>query len=295
MLRHEFVVDLFRRDPALLLGLLRDALGIVPPPHTEVRVCEADLTELLPPEARADLVLVFYADGRPVHALIVEIQLERDGDKAYVWPVYWSVERARLRCPVGMLVVALSEDVAGWAARTLTDGNPGGGALKPLVLGPSHIPPVTDEVLAEQASELAMMSLLAHADEPILAEVASAALEGIKNKPRDRARVYYSVIWIVLEDACRKNKLARAMMDALLQKYGDRIKLELFEIGRRWGESTGEARGEAKGIIKLLRKRGVVVDEGAEARILGCADQATLDRWFDRVLTVNTVQELFAE
>lgn len=298
-LKHEFLVDLFRQNPLLLIEVVRHALGVIPPPFNRVEAVDADVTELLPVEARADLVLLFYQDGRVVYALVVEIQLNRDTDKGYTWPVYWAVERARRRCPVGILVVALSEKVAEWAGRAITDGNQGGGTVKPLVLGPSGVPRVIDEAQAEEALDLAMMSLLAHADEPILAQVAASALIAIKKRPEDRMLLYSRVIAAVLNDAVRKGKLERQIMNAILQKYGDRLKAEsdqaIMEWQRSEGEATGKAEGKAEGTLELLRMRGLPVDEESEARILACKDLEVIDRWFHRAFSVASVKDIFSE
>jgi hypothetical protein len=60
--------------------LLRDVLGLSLPQWTEARVESAELTEVVPTEYRADLVLLLL-DGKPIFGLVVEVQLSRDEDK----------------------------------------------------------------------------------------------------------------------------------------------------------------------------------------------------------------------
>ena len=43
-----------------------------------MRIESADLTEVVPAEYRADLI-VLLVDGKPVLAIVVEVQLSRDG------------------------------------------------------------------------------------------------------------------------------------------------------------------------------------------------------------------------
>jgi YD repeat-containing protein len=50
-------------------------------------------------------------------------QLSTHADKRFSWPVYVTTLRARLRCPVFLLVVATDKNVAGWAAEPR--GSPG--------------------------------------------------------------------------------------------------------------------------------------------------------------------------
>ncbi len=55
-LQHEALIYLFRNRPALAPELLRDALQVKLPFHTEVEIDSADLREVQPTEYRADWV-----------------------------------------------------------------------------------------------------------------------------------------------------------------------------------------------------------------------------------------------
>ena len=46
--------------------------------------------------------------------------------------------------------------------------------------------------------------------------------------------------------------------------------------------------------LKILHKRGFLIDAGAEQRIRETRDLATLDRWLDRALEVTSLEELLA-
>jgi hypothetical protein len=131
-LRHEALVTLFRNRPTLAAELLRDALHAPVPEYGQVREVDAALTEIVPTEYRADLVLVLAdaAEGSQM-AIVVEAQLGRDPDKAWSWPVYLATLRARLRCDVALLVVTDSAAVASWAATPIETGHPGW-VLQPL-------------------------------------------------------------------------------------------------------------------------------------------------------------------
>jgi hypothetical protein len=111
---HEAFVTLFRNHPSLAPVLLREGLHVQLPDYTDVRIDSADLTEIQPAEYRADLVVLLLRD-KPVLAIVFEVQLGRDEDKRYVWPVYVANLRARIRCPVSLLVLAADEAVARWA------------------------------------------------------------------------------------------------------------------------------------------------------------------------------------
>ena len=126
---HEVLLQLFRNRPLLAPELLRDALHVELPKFTEARIDSADLTDVQPAEYRADLV-VLLLDGKPVLGIVIEVQLSPQDRKRFVWPVYVVTLRARLECPVCLLVVTADESVARWAAKPIEIGN--GGRFVPL-------------------------------------------------------------------------------------------------------------------------------------------------------------------
>jgi len=140
-LTHEALLLLFRNRPELAPELLREALGVELPAYTEVRVESADLTEVVPAEYRADLV-VLLVDGKPVLAIAVEVQLARDDRKRFTWPVYVTGLRARFECAAVVLVITPAMDVARWAAEPIKLGP--GATFAALVLGPDAVPIITD-------------------------------------------------------------------------------------------------------------------------------------------------------
>jgi hypothetical protein len=108
---HEALLLLFRNRPQLAPELLRDALGIVLPRYSETRIESADLSDIQPAAYRADLVILLY-EGEPVLGIVVEVQLGPDEGKWLSWPVYATGLRARIRCPVCLLVVTAEDTVA---------------------------------------------------------------------------------------------------------------------------------------------------------------------------------------
>ncbi len=115
------VVEFFRNRPSLAPELLREALHVDLPNFTEVQIYSADLTDVQPTEYRADLVLRL-VDGTEVLGVVVEVQLSPDRRKRFVWPVYVATLRARLECPVCLLVVTVEEAIARWAAQVIEMG-----------------------------------------------------------------------------------------------------------------------------------------------------------------------------
>jgi hypothetical protein len=70
---HEVLVSLFQNRPELAPILLREALGVELPRYTEARLESGELTEVVPTEYHADLV-VLLVDGKPVLGIVVEVR-----------------------------------------------------------------------------------------------------------------------------------------------------------------------------------------------------------------------------
>lgn len=285
---HEAFVRLFRDRPQLAPELLQRSLGVVLPPYTQVRTDSADLTELAPTEYRADLV-VLLVDDEPVLGIIVEVQLQTKGEKRFSWPVYVAALRARLRCPVCLLVVTPHVDVARWARAPIELGP--GTRVEPLVLGPDAIPAVDDPVAARKEPELAVLAAMAHgedADNTAAARIALAALHACLDLDTERSALYADVIRMALGDA------ARAALEDLMQSPN---KYEFqSEFARKYtalGIAQGKLEGEASAILRVLVKRGLVVSAEQRDRILKCTDLAVLETWLDRAVVATTIEQIF--
>jgi hypothetical protein len=68
---------------------------------------------------------------------------------------------------------------------------------------------------------------------------------------------------------------------------------QVLEIAEgRWAEGKLEARRET--LLRLLVRAGIALTDDERARIEGCMDAATLDRWIDNVFGANTVADVLA-
>src|SRR5690606_16799673 len=81
-LEHEAILELFRRAPNLVSEAIRAAFDIHLPEEPGKPV-ESTLGQLAPTEYHADLVVAF-GEIR----VIVEVQLRRDPEKRWTWPLY---------------------------------------------------------------------------------------------------------------------------------------------------------------------------------------------------------------
>ena len=280
---HDWLVEFFRNRPFLAPELLREALHVNLPNFTEVQIYSADLTDVQPTEYRADLVLRLVA-GTEVLGVVVEVQLSPDRRKRFVWPVYVATLRARLECPVCLLVVTVEEAIARWAAQVIEMG--GGNRFVPLVLRPSGVPEVTDETQARADPELAVLSAMAHGadtDMEKAVRIAVAALTAARDLDDDRFTIYLDLIGKSHPEVARR---AMQAMDPRKYEYQS-------EFARRYvaqGRAEGEIKGRAALVIRLLVSRFGSLPQQVEARIAD-ASVEQLDQIGDRLLTAQTLDE----
>jgi hypothetical protein len=272
---HEWLVELFRNRPSMAPELLRDALHMALPRFTEARIDSADLTDVQPTEYRADLV-VLLLDEVPVFGIVVEAQLSRDNDKQFVWPVYVATLRARLRCPVCLLVVTTDEAIARWAARPIELG--AGNRFVPLVLHPSGVPEVTDEAQAQADPELAVLSAMAHgkdADIEKSVRIALAATSAVRGLDPRRSKMYFDLVRRSLSEAAQR---ALQAMDPRNYEYQS-------DFAKRY-----VAEGRAALIIRQLALRFGPLAQQVETRITEASIEE-LDRIGERLLTAQSLDE----
>ena len=254
-LAHELLVDLFRSAPRLAPVLLAQGLGVRLPPG-EASLASEDLSAALPTTYRADAVVLLREEGRLGGAVIVEVQLREDPDKAWSWPSYVVNLHAALRCPVWLMVVAPDERVARWAARPWPVGHPGL-VLTPLVVGPRDVPRVCRLDEARRLPELAVLSVRAHAHEPdeVLRPVAWAALLAAAGLDEARCRVYSDVVMAAVGDALRLE------LEAMVQHYEPQSPTfrRWWAEGRQEGRQEGRMEGRQEGLLDGLRRAVLAV------------------------------------
>jgi hypothetical protein len=269
-LQHEAPLVVLREEPSVVPALLREALGIIVPPFSVAEVSDGDLTQALPVERRADLVVHLKPAPpatRPVLGIIVEVQLARDDDKRRSWPLYAASLHARLACQTCLVVLTADEAVARWAGTpiaTVQLGSP----FTPLVIGPREVPRFTRET-ATAAPWMALLAALVHAKDPGAVDSIRAAVAGLRTLPDGAWQRCYDLLHASLGAA------ARAILED--QMHFDKYEWR-SEPGRRaFGEGRQEGKVEALRdvVIALLARHGTVGDD-LRARVLGCDDPERL-------------------
>ncbi len=279
---HELLLLLFRNSSTLAPELLQ-RLQVVVPEYDGGRVESADLPDIKPAAYHADLVWLLLRESQPVLGM-VEIQLGVDEDKKYSWPAYVANLRARARCPVCLLVVTVENSVARWANRRIELG--GGSRIVPCVVGPSTVPPITDQGAADRHVELAVLSAQAHgkdADTYLAARIASAAIVASASVDSERSRMYLDFILRSLSDGAKH--MLKTMSLATFEYQSD-FALECIAKGRL----EGRQEGRAQIILRQLALRFGSLTNSIEARI-HAMDAEQLDCLAGRVVTATTLDE----
>ena len=284
---HELLLLLFRNRSASAADLLRK-LDVEIPEYDEVRAESSDLSDLQPAEYRADLVLFLERKSRKVLGVIVEVQLGRDEDKPYTWPVYIANLRARHRCPVCVLVITVEDAVARWAERSIELGP--GTYCNPWVVGPSNTPAVTELQEAKKNVELAVLSAVEHgksADVSLATRIVSAAIAASTDIDAERSRLYLDLILITLLESAPE--AIEATMNSLGFEYQS-------DFARRYvaqGRAEGKAEGRVEMILKLLVLRFGPLTQSVQDHVRGAQD-AQVDAVAERMLTAQTLDEVLS-
>lgn len=271
--------------------LIRDALGVKIPSFKEAQIFSADLTEVDPTEYRADLV-VQLCDENPVYAVIVEVQLQEKERKRFVWPYYAASLRARLECPVGLLVVTTDDAVARWAAKPVETG--GIYPYAPYVLGPSGVPAITSETEARAHPELAVLSAIAHgkdADHERAARIAMIAHAATLHLDFDLSRLYFDLVSNSLSEAAHR---ALKTMDISKYQYQSEFAKRYVAQGVEQGIQQGVTQGEASGRIALVTRQLALRFGPLAAEVQDRLRRASiddLDAIGERLLCASTLQE----
>ncbi|GAA3743226.1 hypothetical protein HDA32_003173 [Spinactinospora alkalitolerans] len=294
-LGHEFPLDLIRHAPELAAQLLDHASEFPLPEFTRAR-CEAgDATTTAPPELRADSVVVLErgpeasGDGAaPVLAIVTECQTGHDNRKRFSWPAYVANLRARLNCPVVLLILTPTESLARWCATPI---DLGGGYLvhRPLALGLPALKPVTDPEAARVAPEYAILAAAANHTEDTA--VLDALLPALDELDESKTTLYSDYVLAALPVAARK--YLEETVTTGTYEFKSEFVGRIFREGEARGEAKGEARGEAKSVLAILDTRGIKVSDDVCDRITSCTDPDQLMAWLRRAVTADRAEDVF--
>jgi hypothetical protein len=283
---HELVLDLLDAQPAMTVALLGDVGSRIPPGSVQ-RVSE-NLTDIRPASYFADRTFIF-GRGADRMGVVFEFQRGEDDEKEWVWPAYAVNLRRRERCPVVLLTLCATDQLVGKFKAEIDIGP--GSVFRPVVLGPSQVPKVTDVERARAQPELTLLSAIAHHDFPDDEAILDALREALPRVRPELGGLCYDYV-TGRSEAARKY-LEEAEMATRTYQYRSEFARSYYAQGRAEGEAKGEAKGEANAVLTVLLARGIEVPEEAQARIDGCEDIEQLTEWARRAATAEKISELF--
>jgi hypothetical protein len=305
---HEAPLLLLRQEPALVTALLENAIGLSIPEGSVARLADADFTQVIPLERRADAVVTLETPEGVLAAFVVEAQLSIDNEKRYTWPLYLASLHARMRCPSWLVVITPFEDVAAWAETPLESMQPTS-PLTPIVLGPSQIPRITSAAAAQFIPEVTMLSALVHGAEPDGAPVIEAALRAASRLDEERMRTYFDLVYATLGEVARtalealmplgnyeyKSDFAKTYVAQGRAEGLQEGRAEGLQEGRAEGLQAGEAVGARAALFAVLAARGIDVSAEARHRIQSAADVALLKQWIASAAVADRIDDVFRE
>jgi hypothetical protein len=150
----------------------------------------------------------------------------------------------------------------------------------PLVLGPDRIPVITSATDAARSPELAVLSALAHGNEPEGTTVVLSALQALSRLDDAHRPLDADFVLASLGEAARK-VLEATMMQGR------------YEF-QSWIAKRAITEGKAEAVLAVLAARGLTVGDEPRRRVLACTDLATLDRWLARAVVATAASEVLA-
>jgi hypothetical protein len=268
---HEVPIRLFQNRPELAAELLVKTVGSTLPAYDSALSESEALTNCDPLELNCDNV-----------AVITEIQRSEDENKPYSWPMYLTNLRARLRCQVQLLVICTNEVTAKWARQLIKIGPPEF-ILRPNVIGPDDLLRLSADYDPREAVELLILVAATYDRGPETETIAHDLGRRLNERSEpDRGKYTGWAFQLLSTSAC---EILEDQMSMTYQEYRESYAGQL--------ELRGERRGQIGALLKVLEARGVQVSDSALARINDVSDEAELDRWFTRAVTVDRVEEIF--
>ena len=290
---HEIVVELLRRSPELLRPLLGDRLDALARDDLSFDTDHTRAPQLI--DVDSDLVLKLRdREGTLLCALITEVQLEKKGSKHRTWPLYAAWTHYRLDCPVYVVVFAPDEALARWAAGPFRIGDM---VLRPYVIGPEQLRPITTFEQAREAVELTFLSGVAHRDEPVALDIGLSLRRALDVSDHELGELMWDIYLGSIGDPIRKALEMELRNYKPMSDWGKRIyakgEQEGEAKGRQEGEAKGRQEGEAKALLVLLSARRIRITRAQRQRIRSCREPRRLETWLRRAATATTVAEVF--
>lgn len=280
---HEIAVEIFQNEPKLVLKLLAHVGANPDLGHlAAVNLADSNLSDRDPEKIKnmfADNVFVFRGSKRTI-AVVAEVQTsDPDHERELKWPAYAANARVRHDCDTYLLVFATSREAAAGSARAIVMGHPGW-EFAPLVTGFRRTPGISDEDGA-CTPELTLLRIITGDHDLGTHDGRMFALAAIRLASASRLERYTRYL----------KRLAPPQAQRALEDLMETVWKDDFVDG--WLDQ-GRLMGVKEKLLRLLEKR-LSMSEAARERVEKCSDIATIDAWFDRAITAETLAEVFAK
>jgi hypothetical protein len=183
---------------------------------------------------------------------------------------------------VVLVVITTSAKVERWARRPIRMGE--GSVIVPRVVGPSSIP-MMDALEIARAPGVAMLSTLAHQEDPGAAQQALWTLEALATGGHDAEGRLADILQAALTAAVRE-EMERLMRSGKYE-YQSEFAKTYFTRGR--------VEGRTQTLLEVLRSRGWSLTDEVVQRIESERDEDRLQAWTRRAVTCAHVDDVFAD
>jgi hypothetical protein len=289
---HQGTLELFRHDPWLafdLLGIGRPAAGT--PIDRRAEVERKDPKRPGRVESNyPDLVLVH--DGPDGIVICVEAQGALDADKRWMLAYYQAAVAKDHKLPTWLVVVSYCERMSA-ALATWKVGPPP--VVDALVLDADSVPRMD----LEQALRRPTAAVLAGAVHGCRGEIEPAriGIQATLGLPKERRVSYRATILAAVSEAHRQILIGELNMQEREEIWEIERRSGAFLLGREEGREAGREEGRRATLVELiiavLAVRDLRLDAQDVARVRGCEQLATLERWARLAREVKVTDELF--
>ncbi|HTJ70055.1 MAG TPA: hypothetical protein VL551_21140 [Actinospica sp.] len=162
--------------------------------------------------------------------------------------------------------------------------------VRPLVLGPSNVKPITDVGVARADPVYAALSVIVHRDRRVIGAILEAVSEALSKSPAPDGIVLTDYIELVLGKT-PSGDLWRKLMA---------LHPDVFQGPTMRGiidKATAEAKltGQADFLLTAIRMRGIEVSETQGEQVRACTDEQQLEQWLARVFDATSAADIFAD
>ncbi|GAB4584227.1 RpnC/YadD family protein [Nocardia sp. IFM 10818] len=292
--QHEAMHRLFQSHPEVF-GRAFTALNLPFPEPRSVALLPNDLTEIEPLERRVDTLLRIDTAEGPF-LLLVEAQGRDDKRKFSAWAYYLAHVHAKYDLHPVLLVICQDTATAAWAAGPFHIGPRQWTSLivRPLVLGPHNVQPITDLRTAVDDIPLATLSAITHANDPGINDILKTLATALQTIDEDDALIFAELTELGLGKS-RAGQIWRQLMTVDLSFFRSETSQRMRAEARSQGRAEGRAEGLAEAVLRMLDRRGLAVPRDMRDQIMSCTDSERLLAWLDKAVSVDSADDLFTD